>query len=298
MPSRLESFLEEAERPLRHLSEEERADWRAELQTHLDDAIAQKEATGLSYESALESALTEFGQARRVGREVSDAHVHFFWERSHGRGALAALLGALLALLVAFLLTPSLMLSTQSMAPLYLLLGGLVGFFVASGRRRLAWALAGIVVAVPLGIALAPLFDPLEHALRQFAVGRYYGAGGVPSYARGGTWMSFSQAVERTSFFTGFLALGGALCMLKNLSLRRATLLGAVSPILAAALGLALFSVQCRTFIAINLEMTMGLIPLALWGALTLFTLTALRRTGEWLWHRVKKGTRQPVAKS
>lgn len=71
MPNRLERFLDAAEKPLSRLGTEERSAWREEARGHLIDSMAEKEATGLSREAAVETALAEFGEARRIRQAVA-----------------------------------------------------------------------------------------------------------------------------------------------------------------------------------------------------------------------------------
>jgi hypothetical protein len=68
--SRLEQYLDELERPLAGLSEGVRSEWREEARQHVLGLAAAHEELGSSPDEALEAALRQFGNARRIGEQV------------------------------------------------------------------------------------------------------------------------------------------------------------------------------------------------------------------------------------
>jgi hypothetical protein len=68
MPSRLEQYLDEVSRPLPPGTQ--RAEWRTETEQHLSALIAAYEELGHSHEEATELAVSRFGEAREIGRQV------------------------------------------------------------------------------------------------------------------------------------------------------------------------------------------------------------------------------------
>lgn len=70
MHTRLESYLEELERPLEGLSVDARREWREEAQQHLLALVEAHEELGRTPEEAVEAAISSFGNAEQLGQEM------------------------------------------------------------------------------------------------------------------------------------------------------------------------------------------------------------------------------------
>lgn len=68
---RLRSYLDELEKPLSSVGEEERREWRAEAEEHLRQLIAANEELGSSREEAISAAIKQFGNTQTIGRNVA-----------------------------------------------------------------------------------------------------------------------------------------------------------------------------------------------------------------------------------
>jgi len=75
MSIRLEQYLDEVSRPLPPGTQ--RAEWRSETEQHLSALIAAYEELGHSHEEATDLALSRFGEAQKIGRQVQ-AETHRF----------------------------------------------------------------------------------------------------------------------------------------------------------------------------------------------------------------------------
>lgn len=166
--SRLETYLDELERPLTALGETARREWREEARQHLADLTAAHEELGTDPDTALEQALHQFGEAAKVGQAVRrESYVPFSWVPALLRAAvLAGIVWAGGAALVglarlAFAPAPLTFLDRTSGGTVacYAVLGGLTTFFAAR-RKPLAWPLAGACVASVIAPLVAHILDP------------------------------------------------------------------------------------------------------------------------------------------
>lgn len=67
MPSRLEQYLDEVTQPV---AAPQRSEWREEVRQHIETMTAAYEELGHTRDEATELALTRFGDARTVGKQV------------------------------------------------------------------------------------------------------------------------------------------------------------------------------------------------------------------------------------
>lgn len=70
---RLEAYLDECEVPLARLPVTERAEWRDEARQHLLALVEAHLEFGASEEEAIETALQQFGEPRRLGKKLAAA---------------------------------------------------------------------------------------------------------------------------------------------------------------------------------------------------------------------------------